>query len=251
MLERMPARTATPAPAAPRRSGDVQSVARAAALLACFADADAGLSLTELARRTHLNTSTAHRLLSTLCHEGLLCREPGTERFLPGPLLLRLSRSSLLADDLGDIAVHLTELVEETGESACFGVRRGDEVTVLLAVPSAQLLRVEVAAGARAGLATSALGHALLAFGPEPLVAAPAGLRVDLLATQFRGLAVVDDEEAAGIRGVAVPIRAGGPAHAAIELRGPRERMTDLDALQRALDRHATAIAALPTAAAL
>jgi IclR family acetate operon transcriptional repressor len=251
MLERMPASPTKPAPAAPRRSGDVQSVARAAALLACFADADAGLSLSELARRTHLNTSTAHRLLSTLSHEGLLCREPGSERFLPGPLLVRLARSSLLADDLGDISAHLTELVEETGESACFGVRRGDEVAILLAVPSTQLLRVEVAAGARTGLATSALGHALLAFGPEPLDAAPDGLRVDLLATQFRGLAVVDDEEAAGIRGVAVPIRAGGPAHAAIELRGPRQRMADVDALQRVLERHAAAIAALPTAAAL
>jgi IclR family transcriptional regulator, acetate operon repressor len=235
---------------APRRSGDVQSVARAARLLACFADADDALALTELARRTDLTTSTAHRLLTTLCHEGLLCRESGGERFLPGPLLRRLSRSSLLADDLGDIAGHLEELVQETGESACFGVRRGDEVAVLLAVPSAQLLRVDVAAGTRAGLATSALGQALLAFGDEPLAAAGAS-RVDLLATQFRGFAVVDDEEAVGIRGIAVPIRAGATAHAALELRGPRERMADHEALAAVLARHARAIATLRVAAAL
>jgi IclR family acetate operon transcriptional repressor len=238
----------SPAEAAPRRSGDVQSVVRAARLLGCFVDADGALSLTELARRAQLTTSTAHRLLGTLCHEGLLCKEAGSERFLPGPLLLRLSRSSLLVDDLGDIARHLEELSAETGESACFGVRRGDEVAVLLAVASTQLLRVDVTAGTRSGLATSAMGHALLAFGGDPL---PKALRVDLLATQFRGFAVVDDEDAAGIRGVAVPIRAGGAVHAAVELRGPHERMQDLEGLRRALERHAAAIAALPSAAGL
>jgi IclR family acetate operon transcriptional repressor len=246
----MAAAPAAPTDPAPRRSGDVQSVVRAARLMACFADADDALTLTELARRTDLTTSTAHRLLTTLCHEGLLCREAGGERFLPGPLLSRLSRSSLLADDLGDVAGHLDELVRETGESACFGVRRGDEVAVLLAASSPQLLRVEVAAGARAGLSTSALGHALLAFGDAPLP--PRGaLRVDLLATQFRGYGLVDDEEAVGIRGIAVPIRVGGKAHAALELRGPRERMQDADALAAVLGRHAAAIAALRTAAAL
>jgi IclR family transcriptional regulator, acetate operon repressor len=242
-----------PAPPAPRRSGDVQSVARAARLLGCFADAEDALSLTELAKRTGLTTSTAHRLLGTLCHEGLLCRETGGERFLPGPLLLRLSRSSLLADDLGDIARHLDELVAETGESACFGVRRGDEVAILLAVSSPQALRVAVAAGARAGLATSALGHALLAFGEGGVErgGVPSALRVELLSAQFRGLAVVDDEDGAGVRGIAVPIRVGGAAHAALELRGPRERMRDLDGLQPVLERHAAAIASLRTAAAL
>jgi IclR family acetate operon transcriptional repressor len=235
---------------APRRSGDVQSVVRAARLLACFADADDALTLTELARRTELTTSTAHRLLTTLCHEGLLCRESGGERFLPGPLLSRLSRSSLLADDLGDIAGHLDDLARETGESACFGVRRGGEVAIVLAVSSTQPLRVDVAAGASAGLTTSALGHALLAFGDEALPERGA-LRVELLAAQFRGYAVVDDEEAVGIRGIAVPIRPGATAHAALELRGPRERMQDADALAATLQRHARAIAALRTAAAL
>jgi IclR family acetate operon transcriptional repressor len=227
---------------APRRSGDVQSVVRAARLLACFAEAEEALTLTELARRTELTTSTAHRLLTTLCHEGLLCRESGGERFLPGPLLSRLSRSSLLVDELGDVAVHLDELAGETGESACFGVRRGDEVAVLLAVSSTRALRVEVAAGERAGLTTSALGHVLLAFGDEPLPERGA-LRVELLATQFRGYALVDDADDLGIRGIAVPVRAGAIAHAALELRGPRERMQDADALAATLRRHAAAIA--------
>jgi IclR family acetate operon transcriptional repressor len=227
---------------APRRRGDVQSVVRAARLLACFADAEEALTLTELARRTDLTTSTAHRLLTTLCHEGLLCREAGGERFLPGPLLSRLSRSSLLVDELGDVAVHLDELARETRESACFGVRRGDEVAVLLAVSSTQALRVEVAAGARAGLTSSALGRVLLAFGDEPLPKRGA-LRVELLATQFRGYAVVDDEDAVGVRSIAVPVRAGAIAHAALELRGPRERMRDAEALAVALRRHAAAVA--------
>jgi IclR family acetate operon transcriptional repressor len=233
-------------------------VARAAALLARFADAENGLTLTELARATGLTVSTAHRLLRTLCTTGLLCRDGDRDRFLPGPLLLRLSRSSLLADDLSEISARLQALVEETRESACFGMRRGEEVTILLAVPSPEPLRVEVVPGDRAPVASSAIGRALLAFGDEPvdvaiaaLDAPPAGLRVDLLATQFRGFAVVDGELGAGIRALAAPIRAGGITRAALELRGPRERMQDADRLGRILQRHTAAIARLPTAAAL
>jgi IclR family acetate operon transcriptional repressor len=234
-----------------RPSGQVQSVVRAASLLARFADAESGLTLTELARSTGLTVSTAHRLLGTLCATGLLCRDADRDRFLPGPLLLRLSRSSLLADDLSDISAHLEALVEETRETACFAMRRGDEVTVLLAVRSREALRVDVNAGERAPLVSSAIGHALLAFGDEPvddavaaLQDAPDDLRVDVLAAQFRGFAVRDG---GGIRSIAAPIRAGG----ALELRGPRERMLDADRLGRILQRHTAAVARLPTAAAL
>jgi IclR family transcriptional regulator, acetate operon repressor len=242
----------------PRRSSDVQSVSRAAALLACFADADSGLTLTELSRQTQLTTSTAHRLLGTLCRSGLLCRNPETERFLPGPLLLRLSRSSLLADDLGEIAAHLQALVEETRESACFGVRRGDEVAVLLAASSPEPLRVDIASDAHLDLPTSALGRALLAFGDEPVDAAlarlkdpPEGVRVEVLAAQFRGYAVADDDLGAGIRAIAAPLSSTGGVRAALELRGPRERMQDIDGLGRILQRHALEIARLPAVAAL
>jgi IclR family acetate operon transcriptional repressor len=253
------------------RSGDVRSVARAAALLACFADADEPLTLTELARRTGLTMSTAHRLLGTLCSEGLLCRERDGERFLPGPLLLRLSRSSLLADDLGEIESVLTRLATETGESVCFGVRRGNEVALLLAVQSSQALRVEIRLGARQGLLRSAAGRALLAFADLPpkraiepfeLEPAPSAealttrdqVVTDIAAAAFRGFAILDGELGEGVRALAAPVRiAGVPVRAAIELRGPRSRMEGdrLLVLGRHLVEAATDLARLPVAAAL
>jgi IclR family acetate operon transcriptional repressor len=245
--------SAHPASAPGRRAGDVQSVSRAAALLACFAEADSGLTLTELATMTQLTVSTTHRLLGTLCHAGLLCRDGATERFLPGPLLLRLSRSTLLTDDLGEISGILETLVEETRESACFGVLRGDEVAIVLAVSSPEALRVDVRAGTRLGLDAGALGSALLVFGGRPLkevVASAAGkqaglTRVEALATEFRGYAVADDRPGAGIRSIAAPV-GPGTARAALELRGPRDRMQDSAALGVALQRHAAQIAKLP-----
>src|SRR5437763_5480847 len=123
------------------RAPEIQSVARASAALAAVVDSPDGLTTTEVARHTGLTVSTAHRLAHTLAAGDLLCRDVNSERFLPGPVLLRLARKTLRASGVPEAADVLKELADRTGETASIGMRRGDEVLVLLSVPSTRPLR--------------------------------------------------------------------------------------------------------------
>ncbi|MEV0615751.1 LLM class flavin-dependent oxidoreductase [Nonomuraea sp. NPDC050404] len=229
------------------RGGEVQSVARAGRLLTQVVDAPEGLSLTELAAGTALNISTVHRLLRTLCSQGLLCRDPVTERFLPGPVLLRLGRRSLVAAGLPEAVEVLRTLVEHTGETASVGVRDGQDVTVGLTVPSPAAFRYHAAPGQREQLRASALGLAILAFGaPLPEGSGEYG---ELLTVQFRGYAVHDPPDQPGLRSVAAPlITSGSAVTVAVEVRGPQARIGDdrLEEVARAVVTAAGALQELP-----
>ncbi|WDZ92771.1 IclR family transcriptional regulator [Nocardiopsis sp. HUAS JQ3] len=221
------------------RSGEVRSVARAGLLLNAVVDAPQGLSLTELAGATGLNISTVHRLLRTLCSEGLLCRDAVSERFLPGPVLMRLARRSLASAGLPEAADALRHLVDATGETSSLGVCRAEEVVVLLTTPSPDPFRYHGQPGLRRPLWSSAMGLAILAFGDSPLeeVAerwrarlperedAASALHSELLTTQFRGVAVVDDPARPGLRAVAAPVMTEGRVWTAVEVQGPAARL--------------------------
>src|SRR3954471_17122772 len=132
----------------------VQSVRRAASLLACFASAAGPLALTDLARRTGLNASTTYRILQTLCTEGLLQREPDGERYLTGPVLAALGRAALSGSGMLDSLSVLRDLVVDTHESASLGAREGDEVVVR--VESHEPLRFDRPPGVHVPLHASA-----------------------------------------------------------------------------------------------
>lgn len=223
--------------AAAPRGGEVRSVARAGALLTAVVDTPRGLSLTELAGATELNISTVHRLLRTLCSEGLLCRDAASERFLPGPVLMRLARRSLSSAGLPEAADALRALVDATGETSSLGVRRGGETSVLLTLPSPDPFRYHGRPGLRQPVWHSALGLAVLAFGDLPVEEAAAewtdplgeeaaqALRSELLTTQFRGFAVFDDPDSPGLRAVAAPVMTDGRVWTAVEVQGPAARL--------------------------
>ncbi|MFS8197621.1 IclR family transcriptional regulator [Streptomyces sp. CWNU-52B] len=281
------------------RTSGVQSVARAAALLGAVVDSPpGGATLTELSKITGLNVSTVHRLLGTLSAEGLLCRSQEGDRFLPGPVLLRLGRRSLTASGLPEVTAVLKELADATGETASIGMRRGDRVLVLVSVQSEQPLRYLGEPGASVPLTETAMGVALLAFDtasrlggvlsrggattPAPLERSTGGTgghdpaeaeqrdsardstetetsaewarRVQLLAAQFRGYAVVDGVEGSGLRGLAAPVDSGSPyIQLAVDIQGPAGRMTDdrLPALGARVVAAAESLRGLPVALSL
>jgi IclR family acetate operon transcriptional repressor len=225
-------------------SRGVQSVSRAISLIASLVEADAGLTLSELARSAGLSMSTTHRLLRSLCDGEILCRDLVTERFIPGPLLMRLARSSIFNGGFAEASHILQGLTDRTRETASYGVRDGDSVLVLLAVQSPEPLRFERQLGSRLALHSSALGRALLAHGPEsaedalaalaPLTATTTQTQTEttsvlnaIHAVRYRGWAWVEEEHDVGVHAVAAPIRVDKhTAHAAVALEAPSSRIT-------------------------
>jgi len=101
-------------------------------------------------------------------------------------------------------------------------VRSGGDVVVVLRAESDQSLRFDRPHGARVPLHASAMGKALLAFGPEDPAQAVADLEplerftrhtltagalvTDLEATRARGYAVTHEERHDGVGGVGAPV---------------------------------------------
>ena len=74
-------------------NGSVQAVDRAAALLKAVANSARPATALELARSCNLNRSTAWRLLATLERQGLVERDPVTQRYSVGYAIFRIAAS--------------------------------------------------------------------------------------------------------------------------------------------------------------
>lgn len=128
-----------------------------------------GISTTAIAREVALPRATAHRLLESLADEGLVDRESETGRWFLGPELYVLGMAAAARYDITQEAlVSVRRLARETGESAFFSVRRGDEAVVLLQEDGDFPIRSHVLyEGARFGLGVVSGGLAMLAYLPE------------------------------------------------------------------------------------
>lgn len=245
------------------RSG-AQSVERALAVLRVIEAAGEDTGVSEIAQRTGLTVSTAHRLTRALCEAGLVSQDRRTERYQLGPALVVLGRRAEERLGYTRALPALEDLAERTAESVNLGIQTGHEVLVVLDVASRQPLRFDQEPGSRVPVHTSAMGKCLLAFRPDsdaalrglpPLsqvtsrtITDHEALRHELDAARARGWALNDEERNPGVRAVAVPVLdATGCAVAAIAVQGPAIRITDdrLEGLAADLAVAATQVAPL------
>jgi IclR family acetate operon transcriptional repressor len=224
------------------RSG-AQAVERAVALLRCFDGVSETISLTELAHRTGLRVSTAHRIVRALVRGDLLDQDPATERYRLGRAFAVLGQAAMQGFGFHAVRPELMQLTEATGESASLGVRDGDDVLVALSAPSSQPLRFDQPTGTRLRVHASAMGKALLAFASPDVKATVAALGAlprytdttitrraalveELLAVREQGFAPNLEERYVGVCGVAAPVLDdSGQARAAVGIRGPAARL--------------------------
>jgi DNA-binding IclR family transcriptional regulator len=220
-----------------------QAVDRAVALLRCFDGTPGSISLTELAKRTGLRVSTAHRIIRALVRGELLAQDPLTERYQLGRAVAVLGQAAARGLGLGAVQDDLEALVARTGESASLGVRDGAELVVMVNVESDQPLRFGQPPGTRVPIHASAMGKAILAFADADLRTTIGGLESlprFTSATITRRPALVDElehirregyamnleERYDGVAGVAAPILdERGRSRGAIGIRGPAVRL--------------------------
>src|SRR3954464_15185002 len=228
--------TETQARAGARR-GTIQSVDRAARILKALASGPRRLGVSEIAERLGLPRPTVHGLLQTLQAHGFVEQDRDSDKYQLGAGLLHLGNSYLDLNELrGRSIVHAERLAQRSRAAVRVGVLHGPAVMVVHHVfrPDDAFQVLEV--GAQLPAHASALGKAILAFGPpetvDDLTAEPltkltrrtltaAALRKELTEIRERGAA---RERAEAVR--AGPTRAApifahaGPAVGAIAVVG-------------------------------
>jgi IclR family transcriptional regulator, acetate operon repressor len=245
-------------------SKQVQSVSRALDLLEHVTLSSDEVALTDLARKTGLQTPTAHRLLQTLVAREWLVQSPKTSRYRPSNKLLAIAggveaRSARLR---ATARPHLEMLRDASGESTNLVVLDGRATVYVDQAPSPRPIRMFAEIGARVPAYASGAGKAMLAFGgPEALDALFAGgplerltahtltdrqtLERELERVRERRYAVDDEEYEPGISCVAAPIlSADGAGFAALSISAPstRLRAADPDRLGALIAEHASRI---------
>ncbi len=150
----------------PVARNSIQSVDRALGLLEALAEAGGEAALTELSRRTSLNVSTCHHLLSTLVNWGYVAKVPGRRSYALGARVLYLGQACLRQVDLPRRAEHHIDRINAvTGETVHLAVLQSDSIVTLMKRDARHAVRVETGALGRSDAPhATATGKAMLAW---------------------------------------------------------------------------------------
>ena len=217
---------------------NIQSIDRAASILAVILESETSPSFTEIMEATGLARSTASRLLSSLEDNHLVAKNE-ENLYCAGPMITRFAHSSGPEEDLITQSQEAMELLsEETKEAINLAVLVGDEVQQIAQLDSKYLMGNVNWVGLSVPTHCSAVGKAFLAFGSvtttgrlkkrTPMsITNKAVLEKDLKKVRARGWALSDSELEVGLTAVGAPIfGADGHVVAALSVSGPTMRLT-------------------------
>jgi IclR family acetate operon transcriptional repressor len=224
-----------------RRTGGVQSIGRAFAVLELIAAHGGAMGLSRLAGLSGLPLPTLHRLARTLVDLGYLRQEPSRQYALGPRLLLLAESSSTMFNSLA--LPHLRNLVDELGETANLAMLDGDQVAYVAQAPGRHSMRMFTEVGRRVQPHCTAVGKALLASSSDDDVRAllrrtglprhtphtmtdPDVFLAALHGVRASGYALDEGEQEVGVRCVAVAVP-DTAIRLAVSVSGPAPRMTD------------------------
>ncbi|MET3206350.1 MULTISPECIES: IclR family transcriptional regulator [unclassified Arthrobacter] len=146
-----------------------QVVGRVASLLRLVGRKPEGSSISGLVRESGLTRPTVHRLLASLAAEGLLDHDTHSGNWILGPEIFLLGSVAAARFPFEDLArPSLRRLAEETGESAFYSIRRGQETVCVLREEGSFPVRSFVLhEGVRFPLGVASAGTAIMAFLPD------------------------------------------------------------------------------------
>ncbi len=236
--------------AAGKKADRTDMVGKALSLLVLLGDEPRGASAAAISRRAELPFSTTYRLLGSLARDGFVDYEPDGRRYHLGLRIFQLGqRVSNHHGFAGTAMPVLRRVTEQTGEATILSVRDGNHHLTVNKVDGPQIFRVTSDPGHLGSLSTTAVGKALVAFAEDaererllaelPLEALTDKsitdrqlFRDEIERTRQRGYAVMDEENEAGMRAVAVPLLNGqGHAFASLATAVPVFRLS-LEALE-------------------
>jgi IclR family acetate operon transcriptional repressor len=236
---RMPNRPGAPV-------GQVQSLTRGLSILEALADAEGGLTLTDLAHRVELPASTTHRLLATLEKMGYVYQAGDLGLWYVGLQAFTVGSTFLANRDfVAQSHAYMRRLMEQSGETANLAILDGTEAVFIAQVQCHEMMRTLVKLGSRVPLHASGVGKAIFAALPdeqidailkvmglpritENTIVVPETMWSALRVIRQRGYSFDDEEHARSTRCVAATIF---DEHAeplgAISLAGPSARLSD------------------------
>ncbi len=225
-------------------SETVQSLDRALSLLTAIADRPDSLS--GLARRADIPTSTTGRLLATLEQAGTVSRSSeGTYRI--GPAIMAMAEAGHAPPPSLESAArpHLAALADGTGEAAGLCLPIGDAIHCVAQVDAPKPVQAEDWTGRSWPLHQGGSGIVVLASGPSTLLDAylarnpkvdPSSLRARVAQATDDGVSWSHGDYCEGLSSVAAPVvGSAGGAIGVLYLYGPSYRFPASDAAARGL----------------
>jgi len=209
---------------AARPADRTDMVGKALGLLVLLGDEPRGATAADISRRAELPFSTTYRLLGSLTRDGFVDYEPDGRRYHLGLRIFQLGqRVSNHHGFAGTAMPILRRVTEQTGEATILSVRDGLHHLTVSKVDGPQTFRVTSDPGHLGSLSTTAVGKALVAFAEDaerekllaelPLEALTGksitdrgAFRAEVEKVRKQGYAVMDEENEAGMRAVAVPL---------------------------------------------
>ncbi|MEV6342624.1 IclR family transcriptional regulator [Actinoplanes sp. NPDC051851] len=201
-----------------------RSLERGLMILSSFGENRPVLGIADLSRAVALNKSTTYRYVATLARLGYLQQDPETRKYSLGPRVVDLGFAAINALEITRVAgPYLRALSDDTGYTVSMAVLDGTDIVYVdrrRSGPMALNLHI----GSRLPAYCTSMGKVLLAH-QEPAVLRGVLDRTDfarrgpktitnreqLTAALARirqcGVAVNDEELAAGLRSVAAPVR--------------------------------------------
>jgi IclR family pca regulon transcriptional regulator len=202
----------------------IEALAKGLEVLRLFDETVTSLKLREICDRTGIPMPTAFRVVATL-EEGGFLERLADGSIHPGVAVLTLGSAALRGSSLVQLSEQpLRQLAQATGETVNLGVLLGDQVLYLARLRNSDLVTANIQVGSTLPAAYTSMGKLLLAYlSPGELRAALrdhvfsgdagpnaatsiADLEKRLAPVREQGYAIQDEEVAAGLRSVSVPV---------------------------------------------
>lgn len=219
----------------PQRTSTGPVTARALLILEAFTPAQRTLTLTEIAHRTSVPLTTAHRLVTELTAWGALERND-SGRYQIGLRLWEIASLSPRGLGLREVALPFMEdLSRVTQENVQLALREGTESVFVERIAGRKAVPVLTRVGGRFPLYPTGVGRVLLAYAPteiqeqvltgpmtaftEKTITSPRELRRLLADVRRKGFAVNNRQVSMDSISVAAPVRgADGTVMAAVSI---------------------------------